>query len=138
MLIFGSMSFVAEIVSVGYRLPFMRLPDPRCQPNHKSALENAAFVDDAIQELVTGHCVVQCEACSIVCSPLSVVTNKKGKQRLVLDLRYLNQFLPDRKFKYERLNRLFQHYFNRVSISRYLISNQATIVWTSTRSVGHT
>ena len=97
-------TFVAEIVSVGYRLPFMRLPDPRCQPNHKSVLENAAFVDDAIQELVTGHCVVQCEACPIVCSPLSVVTNKKGKQHLVLNLRHLNQFLPDRKFKYEGLN----------------------------------
>ena len=51
---FEPSTFVAEIVSVGYRLPFMRLPwDPRCQPNHKSVLENAAFVDDAIQELVT-------------------------------------------------------------------------------------
>ena len=67
MLIFGPRSLNplalshAEIVSVGYHLPFMRLPGPRCQPNHRSALENATFVDDAIQELVTGHCVVQCE-----------------------------------------------------------------------------
>ena len=30
-------SFVAVIVSVGYCLPFMRLPDPRYQCNHKSA-----------------------------------------------------------------------------------------------------
>ena len=40
--------------------------------------------------------------CPIVCSPLSVVTNASGK-RLVLDLRYVNQFLPDCKFKYEGL-----------------------------------
>ncbi len=97
-------SFVAEIVSVGYCLPFMRLPDPRYQWNHKSALENAVFVADAIQELVTGHCVVKCDRCLIVCSPLSVVTSAKGKKRLVLDLRYLNQFLPDGKFKYKGLN----------------------------------
>ena len=35
-------SSVSEIVSVGYRLPFMRLPSPRCHPNHLSVLENAA------------------------------------------------------------------------------------------------
>ena len=57
----------------------MRLPDPRYQCNHKSALENAVFVADAIQELVTGHCVVECDRCPIVCSPLSVVTSAKGK-----------------------------------------------------------
>ena len=39
-----------------------------------------------------------------MCSPLSVVENAKGKPRLVLDLRYVNQFLPERKFKYEGLN----------------------------------
>jgi len=36
-----------------------------------------------------------------VCSPLSVVTNADGKLRLVLNLRYLNQFLHVEKFKYE-------------------------------------
>ena len=47
--------------------------------------------------------MVECEFCSIDCSPLSVVTNASGKQRLVLDLRYVNQFLPDHKFKYKGL-----------------------------------
>ena len=28
----------------------------------------------------------------------------RGKFRLVLDLRYINQFLPERKFKYEGLS----------------------------------
>ena len=36
--------------------------------------------------------------------PLSVVFNAKGKPRLVVDLRCINQFLPDRKFRYEGLN----------------------------------
>ena len=73
------------------------------QLNHRSALQNASFVKDAIDELVSGRCVIECASCPIVCSPLSVVANASGKQRLVVDLRYVNQFLPVRKFKYEGL-----------------------------------
>ena len=96
--------FVADIVTKGYRLPFMRMPDPVCQMNLKSALENASFVTAAIEELVLARCVVECSHCPTVCRPLSVVTNATGKQRLVLDLRYINQYLPDRKFNYEGLS----------------------------------
>jgi len=39
----------------------------------------------------------------IVCSPLSVVSNSAGKLRLVLNLRYLNQFIHTVKFKYKDL-----------------------------------
>ena len=57
-------------LSVGYRLPILRLPDPLFQMNHRSAVENALFVSHAIDELVLGLCVVEYEFCSIVCSPL--------------------------------------------------------------------
>ena len=97
-------SFVADIVTKGYRLTFMMMPDPLCQLNNRSAIDNASFVTAAIEILVLAHCVEECSVCPIVRSPLSVVTNSKGKQRLVLDLRYINQFLPDRKFKYEGLS----------------------------------
>lgn len=97
-------AFVSDIVTKGYRLPFMRMPDPLCQLNNRSAIDNASFVTAAIEDLVLAHCVEECSVCPIVSSPLSVVTNSKGKQRLVLDLRYINQFLPDRKFKYEGLS----------------------------------
>ena len=39
-----------------------------------------------------------------MCSQLSVITNDSGKNRLVLDLGYVNQFIAVRKFKYEGLN----------------------------------
>jgi hypothetical protein len=71
-------SFVAGIVTEGYRLPFLRLPDPLFQLNHKSAVENASFVSRAVEELVSGQCVVECSSCPIVCSPLSVVTKASG------------------------------------------------------------
>ena len=63
-------SFLAGIISEGYRLPFLRLPDPLCQLNHRSALVSASFVMHAINELVLGRCVVECSSCPIVCSPL--------------------------------------------------------------------
>ena len=62
------------------------------------------FVASANDELVAGRCVIECSTCPIVSSPLSVVYNAKGKPRLVVDLRYVNQFLPERKSKYEGLN----------------------------------
>ena len=61
-------------------------------------------MDEAIKELVALSCVAQCSQCSVVCSPLSVVVNGRGKKRLVLDLRYVNQFTLLTKFKYECLN----------------------------------
>ena len=81
----------------------MRFPEPVCQSNHRSAYENYLFVCNAVKELVSTRCVVECDSCPTVSSPLSVVVNAGGKKRIVLDLRYINQFLPIRKFKYEGL-----------------------------------
>ena len=96
--------FVLGIIHSGYRLPFIRLPPPVCMQNHRSALDNAAFVSDSIRELLLARCVVECDECPLVCSPLQVATNAKGKQRLVIDLHYVNQYLVRYKFKYEGLN----------------------------------
>ena len=96
--------FVLDIVKAGYCLPFITYPPPLVARNHKSALEHAKFVKDSIDELVLSHCVQRVVSCPTVCSPLQVVANAKGKLRLVIDLRYLNQFLVKAKFKYEGLN----------------------------------
>ena len=101
-------SFVKDIVTCGYRIPFVKLPWPVFKANHRSALEHQAFVSTAIRELVETNCVTLCEECPTVCSPLSVVENSKGKLRLVIDLRYVNQFLLKQKFKYEGLSLLPQ------------------------------
>ena len=43
-----------------------------------------------------------------ICNPLSVAANSRGKLCLVLNLRYLNQFLWFDKFKYEDLHTAMQ------------------------------
>ena len=63
-----------------------------------SAHHNADFV-----ELLQNRCVRKILYRPHICNPLSVVSNSTGKLRLVLNLRYLNQFLLKEKFKYEDL-----------------------------------
>ena len=50
-------SFVRKIVTQGYRIPFIRFPDPIFYKNHRSAHEHAEFVEEVIEELVAQSCV---------------------------------------------------------------------------------
>ena len=88
----------------GYRLPFFTTPDPIFQFNHRSAIDNASFVEASIAELLRDRCIVEGDDCPTVCSPLQVVSSATGKRRLVIDLPYVNQFLWKDKFKYEGLD----------------------------------
>ena len=44
----------------------------------------------------------------MICNPLSVVESTSGKKTLVLDLRYVNEFLWKDKFKYEDIQTAIQ------------------------------
>ena len=92
---------VIRIVKQGYSLPLFQVPQAYKAPNQASAHEHAALVDDAISDLIEGGCAKQMPEVLHVCSPLSVVVGSTGKKRLVINLRYLNQYLMQKKFKYE-------------------------------------
>ncbi len=96
-------AWVTTIVSQGYSLPLLVVPPPIYRMNHQSALSEPDFVEEEIAKLVRGTCVVNCAECPWICNPLLVVANAQGKKRLVVDLRYVNQFLRVDKFKYEGL-----------------------------------
>ena len=90
-------------IKEGYKLPLCSTPDRFHWPNQQSALDHQEFVTQAIQELEENRCIVKVQDTPFICSPLSVVANTQGKLWLVLNLRYLNQFLWTDKFKYEDL-----------------------------------
>ena len=94
---------ILDCIESGYRLPLKFIPSPHCQPNHKSTMAYLSFVTDAIKNLVINRCVLRVSKKPHICSPLSVVSNSTGKLRLVLNLRYLNQYLHVLTFKYEDL-----------------------------------
>ena len=75
----------------------------RLQCNHNSTATHNEFVNEAIENLVKNRCVALVNDRPYVCTPLSVVSNSSGKLRLVLNLKYLNQFLHVLSFKYEDL-----------------------------------
>ena len=79
------------------------LPDPFSQSNHISSLVHKSFVTEAVTELLANQCINRVTEKPYICSPLSVVENAEGKLRLVLNLRYLNRFLYQAKFKYKDL-----------------------------------
>ena len=68
-----------------------------------NAYANADFVHNAVADLVKWRCAEEIAEQPYVSSPLSVVENSKGKKKLVVNLRHINQFLWKRKFKYEDL-----------------------------------
>ena len=90
---------VIEWIKEGYKFPHQSHNYVKC--NHRSALADSEFVDNAIEDLANNKCILEMGEIPHICSPLSVVTNSAGKKRLVIDLRYLNQHLLKEKFKYE-------------------------------------
>ena len=95
--------YILDWIESGYKLPLRHLPDVFCRENHSSVLTHNQFVTDTIAELLANRCISKVTQKPHVCRPLSVVSNAEGKLRLVLNLRYLNQFLHKVKFKYEDL-----------------------------------
>ena len=93
--------WVTSIIRDGYALPFVELPPAKEMENHKSAWDEKQFVTEQIEELLLSGCIREVSLSETeVVSPLGVVTNSV-KKRLILDLRYVNNFLRIPKFKYE-------------------------------------
>ena len=94
---------IINVIDTGYVLPLKSKPTPYFHANHHSANRHSSFVQESVSELCATGCVVEVSTRPSICSPLSVVENKTGKKRLVVNLRHLNRFLWMRKFKYEDL-----------------------------------
>ena len=75
-------------------------------------MKNFDFVNREIKDLLGTGCVTICSVKPDVVNPLSVSINSKGKPRLILDLRYINNFLYKFPVKYEGLN-IFRQYVSR-------------------------
>jgi hypothetical protein len=102
---FVTSSFVLGILLTGYMLPWIFGPpsEPHRFPNHPSAFEHADFVTDAVRSLSTTGTILAVPNAPFLVSPLGVVPKAEDKLRLILDLRFLNQYLQVTKCKYESL-----------------------------------
>jgi hypothetical protein len=99
----GASSFVMGIITVGYMLPWIAGPPstPAFFQNHSSAVEHSEFVDKAVSSLMITGAIQQVLSRPFFVNPLGVVPKGEDKLHLIQDLRFLNQFLQARPFKYE-------------------------------------
>ena len=94
-------SFVLNVISEGYLLPLSREPNRFFAKNNQSSLKYKQSVSDAINKLLAEGLIEEVSAASYCCNPLTVAD--KGKLRLVLDLRHVNDCIIPKPFKYEDL-----------------------------------
>lgn len=80
---------ILSIVENGYVLPLLSVPERYIGPNQKSVYEHYAFAQGAITKLLSTGAIRECQSAPHVCSPLLVVVNSSGKERLVINLRHL-------------------------------------------------
>ena len=97
----GTLQFVLNVISQGYKIPFFELPTPFFKANNATALSNSSFVSKAVNELLHANLVEEIFCMPDIVNPLFVSTHSSGKQRLILDLRHVNSFIFKLKFKCE-------------------------------------
>ena len=84
---------VLQTIKEGYEIPLAETPESAQLKNNLSAFQNKRFVDNEINDLVERGVIVETPFVPWVVNPLTVNVNHEGKKRLILDLRFLNQFV---------------------------------------------
>ena len=85
---------------------------PSCPPpsfsrdNNPDAYTNSSFVDASIADLLRAGAIAVWPHQPFCVHPLNVVSRSNGKQRLILDLRHVNQHLNIPKFRLDALHLL--------------------------------
>ena len=97
----GANVSVIDVLENGYKIPLITLPKAAKFPNNHSALNNATFVTQTVEELLNIGRVKEVKNPPYVVSSLSVSENGSHKLRLILDLRYVNKHVFKNKIKFD-------------------------------------
>ena len=93
--------FFLDLIESACTILLFETPSTSAGKNNTSAHQNASFVTNAINELLLNNCIEEIPNWPRIVNPLSVSTQPSGKQRLILDLRHVNQCIYKQKFKCE-------------------------------------
>ena len=99
---------VLNMIQSGYKIPFHTTPDPYYFDNRSSALRRKSVVEFQIRELLENGCISEVPDCPEFINPLHVAAQPSGKERLILDLSHLNNFIVKTHVKYEDLKTVLQ------------------------------
>ena len=101
---------VLRTIREGYQIKFSSPPPQASFRNNRSALAHQEFVSTEIQGLLKRGCVRKLARPPFVTNPLTVSTNGT-KLRLILDLRYVNDYIPKEYIKFDDWD-VFQHFIS--------------------------
>ena len=92
-------------VRFGYRMEWINGPCPPSHlPNQPSTGPHASFVDAQVQEMLAARAITPVSYVPHCVNPLGVVTRiGSSKLRLVLNMRFPNQYLAVQSFRMESL-----------------------------------
>ena len=99
---------ILDIVKNGYRIPFLKEPNAMSFRNNKSCYDNKTFVDEAISDLLAAGLIKEVDKKPWVVSPLSVACHN-GKNRLILDLSVMNNYVKSETFCLEDQDVFFEY-----------------------------
>ena len=105
----GAYENIIDTIYNGYKIPFIETPSPIFFKNNKSAIQNSKFVEEAILDLLTSGRIKEYYMPPLVVNPITVLENSCGKKRLILDLRYINQFVWKDRFKLDDWKTMMQY-----------------------------
>ena len=87
------------------------MPKPAHFNNNKSAITHSDFVSEAIQDFQKTNRIIEVNDLPHVVNPISVTVQNSGKNRLILNLRYINKHIYKEHIKFEDL-RLVEQFLN--------------------------
>ena len=79
----------------------MPFPPSLYAPNNKSNLRNSRFISQAISKVLKNNCIEELDQKPYYCNSLTIAESRK--LRLNLDLRHVNSFIKQNKFRYENI-----------------------------------
>ena len=100
--------FILNMIQSGYKIPFHTTPYPYYFDNRSSALRASLLSSFQIRELLKNGCISEVPVWPEFTNPLHVAVQPFGKERLMLDLSYLNDFIVKTHVKYEDLKTVLQ------------------------------
>jgi hypothetical protein len=104
---FGAGRMIQNILTNGLRLNFGgKLPSQYQEANNKSFINNEEFGVSQVLKLLENQVIEEVSPTDLQCiNPLSIASNRKGKQRLCLDLsRWVNEAVVAKKFRIESIS----------------------------------
>ena len=91
-------NLVLNVISSGYLILFNKTPTSVNLRNNGSAFKHSSFVKQAINKLLKSGAAIECaDILLYAINPLTLSVNHKGKERLILDLRHVNQFIEKKE-----------------------------------------